>query len=113
MLEIEGHLQPAGFEFDSEPPRSPDTDDLSLSRIEIGTRVSVKESQDNRSLSLPGHSLNPSELAVLVKSRSKQKMRMTQDSSFLKLTVWVRCSIMYFSKTDCLFSTWIKSTLAA
>lgn len=71
MLEMEGHPLPAGFEFDSEPPRSPDTGDLSLSRIEISSRVSVKESQDNRSLSLPGHSLNPSELAVPVKSRSK------------------------------------------
>lgn len=104
------HPLPTGFEFDSEPPKSPDTADLRLSRIKIISQVSVRESQDNSNKSRPGHSLTSSGLALPVKSRSKQKMGMTQNSSTLKLTVCVRCLIIYFSKTDCLFRTWIKST---
>lgn len=107
---IEGHPPIVEFDSDSEPPKSPDTGDLSSSAIEVSSRVSVRESPDNTSPSLPGHSLNPSVLDVPVKSRSMEQMWMAQESSSLKLTVWVKCLIMYFSETDCLFSTQIKST---
>lgn len=96
MLEMKRYLPLAGFDFDSEPPKSPDTGDLSLSRIEVSLCVLVRDSPDNSSPSQPGHSLNPSGLAVPVKSRSKEKMVMIHDSSSLKLTVWVRCLIMSF-----------------
>lgn len=93
---MKGYPPPAGFDFNSEPPKSPDTGDLSSSRIEVSLWVLVRDSPDNRSPSQPGHSLNPSGLAVPVKSRSKEKMVMIHDSSSLKLTVWVRCLIMSF-----------------
>lgn len=74
LFMIEGHPPTAEFDFDSKPPKSPDTGDLSSSTIEVSSRVSVRESPDNTSPSLPGHSLNPSVLDVPVKSRSKQQM---------------------------------------
>lgn len=92
------HPPPVGFDFDSEPPKSPDTSDLSSSRIEVSSWVLVRDSPNNRSPSQLGHSLNPSGLAVLVKSRSKKKMGMSHDRSSPKLNVWVRCWIMSFFK---------------
>lgn len=68
---MKGHPALVGFDFDSEPPKSPDTGDLSSSGIEAILRVLVRGSPDSRSPSQLGHSLNPSGLAVPVKSRSK------------------------------------------
>lgn len=65
------HPLPTGFEFDSEPPKSPDIADLRLSRFKIISQISVRESQDNSNKSLPGHSLISSGLTVPVKSKSK------------------------------------------
>lgn len=87
VLEMKRHPPPVGFDFDSQPPKSPDTSNLSSGRIEVSSWVLVRDSPNNRSPSQLGHSLNPSGLAVLVKSRSKEKMGMSHDSSSPKLNV--------------------------
>lgn len=97
------------FSLNCPPPKRPTWGDVILARTEIlpGFSERTPPPPDSRSPSLLGRSLNPSlsaAAAASVKSRSKEKMGMTQDCrTVVHCTGQTLANLFYFSETDLLF----------